>query len=159
MQKPLGRYKIAFGIAKIRPDERSSLLQRGLDAWRGRFAGRIFAFTEQAALVYGDLMGAAHRAGTALSAPDGMIAAIAIVNQGRVASRNTRERGVGSSVVVERGVGSSVVALARLNLPPFDDATNPGPTCGALAWGSDSTTHAPQCGVSSSRRRRLGLHA
>lgn len=83
--------EIAFGIAKIRPDERSSLLQRGLDAWRGRFAGRIFAFTEQAALVYCDLMGAAHRAGTALSAPDGMIAAIAIVNQGRLASRNTRD--------------------------------------------------------------------
>lgn len=83
--------EIAFGIAKIRPDERSSLLQQGLDAWRGRFAGRIFAFTEQAALVYGDLMGTAHRAGTALSAPDGMIAAIAIVNQGRLASRNTRD--------------------------------------------------------------------
>jgi len=85
--------EIAFGIAKIRPDERSVLLQRGLDAWRGRFAGRIFAFTEQAALVYGDLMGAAPRAGTTLSAPDGMIAAIAMVNQGRLASRNTRDFG------------------------------------------------------------------
>lgn len=85
--------EIAFGIAKMRPDERSLLLQRGLDAWRSRFAGRIFAFTEQAALVYGDLMGAAHQAGRALSAPDGMIAAIAIVNQGRLASRNTRDFG------------------------------------------------------------------
>jgi len=85
--------EIAFGIAKIRPDERSMLLQRGLDAWRGRFAGRIFAFTEQAALVYGDLMGAAHRAGAALSAPDGMIAAITLVNQGRLATRNTRDFG------------------------------------------------------------------
>jgi len=85
--------EIAFGIAKIRPDERSLLLQRGLDAWRSRFAGRIFAFTEKAALVYGDLMGAAHQAGRALSAPDGMIAAIAIVNQGRLASRNTRDFG------------------------------------------------------------------
>lgn len=85
--------EIAFGIAKIRPDERSILLQRGLDAWRGRFAGRIFAFTEQAALVYGELMGAAHRTGTALSAPDGMIAAITIVNQGRLASRNSRDFG------------------------------------------------------------------
>lgn len=85
--------EIAFGIAKIRPDERSLLLQRGLDAWRSRFAGRIFAFTEQAALVYGDLMGAAHQAGRALSAPDGMIAAITIVNQGRLASRNTRDFG------------------------------------------------------------------
>lgn len=85
--------EIAFGIAKIRPDERSLLLQRGLDAWRSRFAGRIFAFTEQAALIYGDLMGAAHQAGRALSAPDGMIAAITIVNQGRLASRNTCDFG------------------------------------------------------------------
>ncbi|PKM15049.1 MAG: VapC toxin family PIN domain ribonuclease [Gammaproteobacteria bacterium HGW-Gammaproteobacteria-2] len=85
--------EIAFGIAKIRPDERSLLLQRGLDAWRSRFAGRIFPFTEQAALIYSDLMGAAHHAGRALSAPDGMIAAIAIVNQGRLASRNTRDFG------------------------------------------------------------------
>lgn len=83
--------EIAFGIAKIRPDERSVLLQRGLDAWRGRFAGRIFAFTEQTALVYGELMGAAHQAGAALSAPDGMIAAITLVNQGRLATRNTRD--------------------------------------------------------------------
>ncbi len=85
--------EIAFGIAKIRPDERSTLLQRGLDAWRGRFSSRIFAFTEQAALAYGDLMGAAHRAGAALSVPHGMIAAITLVNQGRLASRNIRDFG------------------------------------------------------------------
>lgn len=75
----------------IRPDGRSVLLQRGPDAWRGRFAGRIFAFTEQAALVYGDLMDVAHRAGTAVSAPAGMIAAIALVNQRRLATRNSRD--------------------------------------------------------------------
>jgi len=83
--------EIAYGIAKIRPDERSDLLQQGLDAWRQRFAGRIFALTERAALVYGDVMGAAHRAGSNLSAPDGMIAAIAIVNGGRLATRNVRD--------------------------------------------------------------------
>ena len=65
--------EIAYGIAKIRPDERSDLLQQGLDAWRQRFAGRIFALTEQAGLVYGEIMGAAHRAGSSLTAPDGMI--------------------------------------------------------------------------------------
>jgi len=83
--------EIAYGIDKIRPDQRSDMLRRGLDAWRGRFAGRIFALTEQAALVYGEVMGEVHRAGTTLSAPDGMIASIAIVNEGRLATRNTRD--------------------------------------------------------------------
>ena len=83
--------EIAFGIAKIRPDERSVLLRDGLDAWRGRFAGRIYPFTEQAALVYGGMMGEAFRAGIGLSAPDAMIAAIASVNRGQLATRNIRD--------------------------------------------------------------------
>ena len=40
------------------------------------------------ALVYGDIMGAASRQGRGMSAPDGMIAAIARVNGGRLATRN-----------------------------------------------------------------------
>lgn len=83
--------EIAFGIAKIRPDERSLLLQEGLDAWRARFADRIFPFTEAAAIVYGDIMGDASRRGVTLSVPDGMIAAVAIANRGRLASRNVRD--------------------------------------------------------------------
>ncbi|MCP5156069.1 MAG: type II toxin-antitoxin system VapC family toxin [Ectothiorhodospiraceae bacterium] len=83
--------ELAYGIAKIQPDERSTLLQQGLDAWRLRFAGRIFALTERAALVYGEIMGDAYRAGARLSAPDGMIASITIVNDGRLATRNVRD--------------------------------------------------------------------
>jgi predicted nucleic acid-binding protein len=83
--------EIAFGIAKIRPDERSRLLQEGLDAWRARFADRIFPFTEAAALEYGDIMGEAAGRGATLSVSDGMIAAVAIANRGRLASRNTRD--------------------------------------------------------------------
>jgi predicted nucleic acid-binding protein len=44
--------------------------------------------TEEAALAYGDIMGAASRQGLGMSAPDGMIAAIARVNGGRLATRN-----------------------------------------------------------------------
>jgi len=44
--------------------------------------------TEEAALVYGEIMGAASRQGLGMSAPDGMIAAIAKVNGGRLATRN-----------------------------------------------------------------------
>ncbi|KQS87533.1 MULTISPECIES: type II toxin-antitoxin system VapC family toxin [unclassified Rhizobium] len=77
---------IAFGIQKIFPDQRSILLEQGLNG--RRFSGRIFALTEEAAMAYGDIMGKASRQGHGMSAPDGMIAAIARVNGGRLATRN-----------------------------------------------------------------------
>ena len=77
--------EIAFGIHKILPDRRASRLDEGLAAWRRRFGDRIFGLTEEAALAYGELMGAATRQGLSMSAPDGMIAAIARVNGGRLA--------------------------------------------------------------------------
>jgi predicted nucleic acid-binding protein len=80
--------EIAFGIQKIRPDQRAELLEQGLSDWCRRFAGRIFGLTEEAALAYGDIMGSAARQGRGMSAPDGMIAAIAQVNGGRLATRN-----------------------------------------------------------------------
>lgn len=80
--------EIAFGIQKIRPDERALRLDRGLSDWRQRFASRIFGLTEDAALAYGEIMGTATREGRPMSAPDGMIAAIARVNGGRLATRN-----------------------------------------------------------------------
>jgi predicted nucleic acid-binding protein len=83
--------EIAFGIAKIRPDQRAKRLDKGLSAWRHRFADRIFSFTEAAALAYGDIMSAALKQGQPMSAPDGMISAIARVNGGRLASRNTAD--------------------------------------------------------------------
>jgi predicted nucleic acid-binding protein len=89
--------ELAFGISKIRPDERAQRLADGLKAWRSRFAGRIFAFTEEAALSYGELMGEAVRAGRPMSAVDGMIAAIARVHSAPLATRNVgdfRETGV-----------------------------------------------------------------
>jgi predicted nucleic acid-binding protein len=80
--------EIAFGIGKIRPDQRATRLEQGLAAWRHRFADRIFPFTEAAALAYGDVMSAALRQGRPMTAPDGMIAAIAHINGGRLATRN-----------------------------------------------------------------------
>ena len=81
--------EIAYGIEKIRPDQRAERLERGLSAWRQRFAGRIFGLTEEAALAYGAIMGRATRAGRPMSAPDGMIAAIALANGAALATRNT----------------------------------------------------------------------
>jgi predicted nucleic acid-binding protein len=80
--------EIAFGIRKIHPDQRAIRLEEGLSEWRRRFADRIFGLTETAALAYGDILATAARHGQAMSAPDGMIAAIARVNGGRLATRN-----------------------------------------------------------------------
>lgn len=80
--------EVAFGIQKIRPDERADRLEQGLSQWRHRFAGRIFGLTEEAALAYGETMGTATRQGRGMSAADGMIAAITRVNGGRLATRN-----------------------------------------------------------------------
>ena len=80
--------ELAFGIQKILPDRRATRLEKGLSDWRRRFADRIFGLTEEAALAYGEIMGTASRQGRGMSAPDGMIAAIAKVNGGRLATRN-----------------------------------------------------------------------
>lgn len=80
--------EIAFGIFRIAPDQRSRKLEAGLARVRQHFARRIFGFTEEAALAYGELMGRASRRGVAMSTADGMIAAIALVNGGRLATRN-----------------------------------------------------------------------
>jgi predicted nucleic acid-binding protein len=80
--------EIAFGIEKVMPDQRALRLREGLSEWRRRFADRIFGFTEEAALAYGEIMGAASRQGLGMSAPDGMIAAVARIHGARLATRN-----------------------------------------------------------------------
>ncbi|MEY9783593.1 type II toxin-antitoxin system VapC family toxin [Sinorhizobium fredii] len=80
--------EIAYAIQKIMPDQRAARLEQALSDWRRRFADQIFGLTEEAAIAYGEIMGAASRQGRTMSAPDGMIAAIARVNGGRLATRN-----------------------------------------------------------------------
>ncbi|MBB3387302.1 hypothetical protein FHT82_000022 [Rhizobium sp. BK275] len=83
--------EIAFGIQKIKPDQRADRLEQGLTEWRRRFADRMFGLTEEAALAYGEIMGRAVRQGRGMSAPDAMIAAVARVNGGRLATRNLKD--------------------------------------------------------------------
>lgn len=83
--------EIAFGIQKIKPDQRADRLEHGLTEWRRRFADRMFGLTEEAALAYGEIMGRAVREGRGMSAPDAMIAAVARVNGGRLATRNLKD--------------------------------------------------------------------
>lgn len=80
--------EIAYGIEKIRPEQRADRFYRALTDWRHRFADRIFGLTEEAALTYGAIMGEAVQQGHVMSVPDGMIAAIAATNRGRLATRN-----------------------------------------------------------------------
>ena len=83
--------EVSYGIEQIRPDERAKRLEQGLSDWRRRFADRIFGLTEEAAMAYGDIMGKARRNGRKRWAPDGMIAAIARVNGGQLATRNVKD--------------------------------------------------------------------
>ena len=83
--------EVAYGIQRIWPDQRAKRLEVGLLGWRRRFANRIYGLTEEAALAYGDIMGAAARQGFPMSAPDGMIAAIARTHGGRLATRNVAD--------------------------------------------------------------------
>ena len=83
--------ELAYGIARIQPEQRAARLEQGLREWRQRFADRIFAFNERAALIYGEIMAEAAFAGRTLSMPDGMIAATALVNSGSLATRNIQD--------------------------------------------------------------------
>ena len=93
--------EIAFGIERIRPEQRARRFETRLHALRTRFAGRLFNLDEEAALAYGDLMGLAARRGVALAMADGMIAAIARVNGGRLATRNIRDFRTAGLILVD----------------------------------------------------------
>jgi len=83
--------ELAYGIERIRPDQRAARLEKGLDAWRTRFRDQIQTFNESDALTYGRLMGGAERGGRPMSIPDGMIAAMALNRGWRLATRNGRD--------------------------------------------------------------------
>jgi predicted nucleic acid-binding protein len=78
--------EIAFGIRKTPPDQRAIPLEEGLSV-DGLPTASSGSPTRRR-LPYGDIMGAAARQGHGMSAPDGMIAAIARVNDARLATRN-----------------------------------------------------------------------
>jgi predicted nucleic acid-binding protein len=80
--------EITYGIEKIRPSERASKLQGFPAELQRRYAGRIYDFDQQAALLYGVLMGHSRRQGRILSTADGMIAAIALRHAADLATRN-----------------------------------------------------------------------
>ncbi len=83
--------EITYGIEKIRPDERARRLEGFPAELQRRFAGRLYSFDQESALLYGVVMGHSRRQGRTLSIADGMIAAIALRNQGELATRNLQD--------------------------------------------------------------------
>lgn len=83
--------EIGFGIASIRPDERSPRLERHFREICSRFANRQYAFDLTDALIYAEKMGELMRYGKAISVSDGMIAAIALRHNAALATRNTKD--------------------------------------------------------------------
>ena len=92
--------ELRYGIARLpRGRRRSSLLR----FWRttcGQFRGRIFSFDQRAAERYGDVAATAERAGRRLNVQDGQIAAIALVHNMHVATRNVGDFEAAGVVIV-----------------------------------------------------------
>ena len=83
--------EIAYGIRKLGQTVQAERLAKGLSSWRERYAGRIIAFDDESAMIFGDLLGDARSAGRPMSVQDAMIAAIALRHRGRLATRNSRD--------------------------------------------------------------------
>lgn len=82
--------EILHGIRKIYPDPRAARWEANLKLWQRLLAGNIYSYDQNGADAYGSLMADASKSGRPISAPDGMIAAIAKAHRGKLATRNTR---------------------------------------------------------------------
>lgn len=82
--------EISFGIASIRPAERSNRLEQTFESLRNRLKDQIYDFDEVSALAYGEFCGLRKRLGDPVAIADGMIAAVALRHKARLATRNTR---------------------------------------------------------------------
>lgn len=92
--------ELRYGIARLEPGRQRSSLLRFWQMTCDRFRGRIFSFDERAAAVYGDVAARAEQDGARLNVADGQIAAIALVQGMRVATRDIGDfKASGVSVV------------------------------------------------------------
>ena len=81
--------ELLFGIASLPDGKRKSKLALALDGLLELFDNRILPFDTQAAQYYAQLAAEARRTGFGFPVPDGYIAAIAVANKMRVATRDT----------------------------------------------------------------------
>lgn len=78
-----------YGIARLPDGKRKSSLIRFWNVTRDCFKGRIFAFDERTAEIYGDIVAKAEKQGRRLNVADAQIAAIALAHRMSVATRDT----------------------------------------------------------------------
>lgn len=83
--------EIAYGIAKIPRDQRSPRLQNNFDQICRAYESRCHAFDLPAAIIFGEIMGAAKLNGRLVHTADGQIAAIALRHRAAVATRNVSD--------------------------------------------------------------------
>ena len=92
--------ELRYGIARLPRGRRRSSLMRFWRTTCDQFRGRIFSFDQRAAERYGDVAAAAERAGRRLNVQDGQIAAIALVHNMPVATRNAGDFEAAGVVIV-----------------------------------------------------------
>lgn len=84
--------EISYGLSVLPNGKRRKLLEMRFEQFLNQaFAGRVLAFDESAGHIYGNLMGYRKEQGQPFSILDGQIAAIALVNNFAVATRNTKD--------------------------------------------------------------------
>ena len=83
--------ELSYGIARLPEGARRQGLEVRLTEWRLRYADRTLAFGSSAAMRYGPMLAAATTAGRPMSLPDAQIAAMALVEDATVATRNVRD--------------------------------------------------------------------
>jgi predicted nucleic acid-binding protein len=82
--------EIAYGIARLPDGARRGILEAKLVEWRLRYAQRVLPFGAAEALRFGKMLAQATAAGRPMALPDAQIAAIALEQDGAVATRNVR---------------------------------------------------------------------
>lgn len=83
--------ELSFGIARLAVGAKRRKLEERLTELRLRYASRTLAFGPSAAMLYGPMLAASIASGRTMSLPDAQIAAMAIDQGARVASRDTRD--------------------------------------------------------------------
>jgi len=80
--------ELLFGIAMLPAGKRKDMLTEALNGLMALFTGRVLSFDHAAAMQYARLASTARAAGKGFPLPDGYIAAIAVSQGFKVASRD-----------------------------------------------------------------------
>ena len=84
--------EILHGLARLPDGRRKQALRESWDALAAElFAGRVWAFTSEAARWYGELVSHSERLARPIATADAVIAAIALAHEAPLATRNTSD--------------------------------------------------------------------